>query len=98
MRYGKQEDNEKSAFFLDPVTELTYHRCKKNNESELRNLDALLERMNAHNAEAVRTGGVVIACGMSRFENDACVAPVFDRADQNMYENKNRLKAMQAGG
>jgi diguanylate cyclase (GGDEF)-like protein len=56
-------------------------------------MDALLERVNVHNAEAARTGGVVIACGMSKFENDECVARVFERADHKMYENKNALKA-----
>ena len=40
-----------------------------------------------------KTGDIVIACGMSRFENDECVASVFDRADQSMYENKKMLKA-----
>jgi hypothetical protein len=56
-------------------------------------MDALIERVNVHNAEAARTGGVVIACGMSKFENDECVARVFERADHKMYENKNALKA-----
>lgn len=36
---------------------------------------------------------LVIACGMSKFENDSCVASVFERADENMYENKNYLKS-----
>ena len=52
----------------------------------------LLEKVRAHNAEASRTGGIVIACGMARFEEDACVAAVFERADQSMYENKKTLK------
>jgi hypothetical protein len=30
---------------------------------------------------------------MAKYENDANVAAVFERADQNMYENKSRLKA-----
>ncbi len=55
-------------------------------------IDELLEQVDAHNAEAARTGGVVVACGMSRYDNDGSVAPVFERADQNMYENKNLLK------
>jgi hypothetical protein len=29
---------------------------------------------------------------MAKYENEACVAPVFERADQNMYENKSNLK------
>ena len=35
----------------------------------------------------------LIACGMSRYQNDKTVAPVFERADENMYKNKNTLKA-----
>ena len=42
--------------------------------------------------EALRTGGIVIACGMAKYENDVSVAPVFERADQKMYENKSDLK------
>lgn len=34
----------------------------------------------------------MIACGMAKYENDASVAPVFDRADQSMYLNKSSLK------
>ena len=37
----------------------------------------------------------MIACGMSRFADDACVSSVFERADQRMYENKKALKAVQ---
>ena len=55
----------------------------------------LMGRMNRHNANAIRYGGIIIACGMSRYDNDRCVAPVFNRADQNMYDNKNDLKADQ---
>ena len=36
---------------------------------------------------------VVIACGMARFEGDASVAAVFDRADLAMFENKKYLKS-----
>ena len=39
-----------------------------------------------------REGGIVIACGMARFDGDSCVASVFERADQQMYLNKNDLK------
>ena len=59
-------------------------------------MDALLEKVNEHNAEAARTGGLVVACGMAKYEDDPCVAPVFERADQKMYENKNRLKGSNA--
>lgn len=59
-------------------------------------LDLLMERMNSHNVEAVRSGGIVIACGAAKFDNDndTCVASVFERADHKMYGNKNSLKSM----
>ncbi len=56
------------------------------------NIDSLLETVAHHNEEAVKNDGIVIACGMAKYENDPCVAPVFERADQNMYDNKNFLK------
>ena len=49
--------------------------------------------ISAHNQEALRSGGVVVACGMSRFDGDDSVAAVFERADRMMYENKSLLKA-----
>ena len=56
----------------------------------------LLAEVDAHNAAAARSGGIVIACGMAKFEGDACVAAVFERADHRMYENKTALKAGKA--
>ena len=55
-------------------------------------IDELIGEVNAHNEEAARTNGIVIACGMSKFQKDETVAAVFRRADANMYENKMRLK------
>ena len=40
----------------------------------------------------MQTGGIVIACGMAKFENNESVSPVFKQADANMYENKKALK------
>ena len=40
----------------------------------------------------------VIACGMARRGDDASVAPVFERADQNMYGNKSDLKSAAGAG
>ena len=51
-----------------------------------------LENIQAHNKEALRSGGVVIACGMAKYEGEGCTADVFKRADRMMYENKTRLK------
>ena len=56
-------------------------------------IEELLEAMSSYNADACRTGGIMIACGMAKFEDDDCVASVFNRADHNMYENKKELKA-----
>ena len=56
-------------------------------------IEELLGIMNRHNAEASHTGGIVIACGCAKYEDDACIAMVFDRADHRMYENKNALKS-----
>ncbi len=60
-------------------------------------IEELIDRLAEHNREALHVGGVVIACGMARYENDGGVAPVFERADQNMYENKSELKARKKG-
>ena len=57
------------------------------------NMEEHLRTVEEHNETASKNGGIVIACGMSKFENDDCVAAVFERADQNMYENKSRLKS-----
>jgi FOG: GGDEF domain len=51
-----------------------------------------------HNTAARQTGGVVVACGMAKYENDTCVTAVFERADRSMYENKNRLKSEKRKG
>ena len=61
--------------------------------SDYEHIGELIGIIDAHNEEAAKTGGVVVACGMAEFENDDCVASVFERADHKMYENKNRLKA-----
>ena len=61
--------------------------------SDYDRVEELIGKVNEHNAEAVQNDGIVIACGMAKYENDANVAAVFERADQNMYENKSRLKA-----
>ena len=55
-------------------------------------IDELIQSMQDRNEEAIRNGGIVIACGMARREDEDAVAAVFERADQRMYENKNLLK------
>ena len=51
-----------------------------------------LEFFAQHNKEAKENGGIVIACGMARYEGEGFVAPVFMKADKKMYENKKFLK------
>ena len=47
--------------------------------------------------KAPGAGGIVIACGMAKYEGGECVADVFNQADRLMYENKNLLKSKGAG-
>ncbi|MBR4537566.1 MAG: GGDEF domain-containing protein [Clostridia bacterium] len=61
--------------------------------SDYANIEELVGQMNARNEQAMQNNGVVIACGMAKREGGEKVAPVFERADQKMYENKGELKA-----
>ncbi|MBR0227442.1 MAG: amino acid permease [Clostridia bacterium] len=61
--------------------------------SDYLSIEELIGKVNDHNAKALRGGGIVIACGMAKYDQDDCVAAVYERADQNMYENKSNLKA-----
>jgi diguanylate cyclase (GGDEF)-like protein len=56
------------------------------------NIDVLIAQMTERNEEALRTGGIVIACGMAKREGAPSTAPVVERADGQMYRNKNELK------
>ena len=56
------------------------------------NIDALIAQMTERNEEVLRTGGIVIACGMAKREGDPSTATVVERADGQMYRNKNELK------
>ena len=64
--------------------------------SDYENIEELIGNVRGYNEEASAIGGIIIACGMSRFANDACVASVFERADHEMYENKAQLKSREA--
>lgn len=59
--------------------------------------DELVDVIAKHNESAIANGGIVIACGMSRFDADEDVISVFNRADKVMYENKNYLKEKKQG-
>jgi len=56
-------------------------------------IDDIIDKIREHNIQALKIGGVVVACGMSRYDKDESVDPVFGRADQDMYENKYILKS-----
>ena len=56
-------------------------------------IDTLIETINENNQDSISNGGIVIACGMAKYNGEDCVAPVFEIADQRMYENKNELKS-----
>ena len=66
-------------------------------KSDYDEIDELVQMIEVHNKKALRDGGIVIACGMSKYDNDSSVASVFERADQNMYVNKSDLKAGKNG-
>lgn len=56
-------------------------------------IDGLLKKMNIENSQNRKIGGVQIAYGMARFENDKAVGEVFHRAGEKMQEHKTWLKA-----
>ena len=60
--------------------------------SDYEHIDELVAEMNEQNKNAKSNGGIVIACGMARYEGDSDVASVFERADHSMYGNKTKLK------
>lgn len=56
----------------------------------------LMERLHSHVLENKRKGcGVILASGMSEYnpEGDSFVTDIFERADKEMYEDKQKLKA-----
>lgn len=56
-------------------------------------IDELLEELHAGNIRNRENGGVKIAFGMARFEDDHSVEAVFERADRLMYEHKVLMKS-----
>ncbi len=60
--------------------------------SDYASIEELVGRMNDRNAKAIHEGGIVIACGMAKYDGDESVESVFERADQSMYKNKSELK------
>ena len=62
---------------------------------DYKSIDELTGIIADHNREAIAGGGIIVACGMSRFDNDESARAVATRADRFMYENKSSLKAAQ---
>ena len=65
--------------------------------SDYASVGELLKKVDEHNADALQSGGIVIACGVAKYENDTCVRAGFDRADRDMYDNKSNLKTSKQG-
>lgn len=65
---------------------------------DYKNVEDLMAQLEQVNVDNITNGGAVVACGMSKYEGDANVAAVFDRADHLMYENKKALKETWANG
>ena len=63
-------------------------------DSDYDDLDNLLDQLKESNDKNAESNGVVIACGMSRFNADRKVETVFARADRQMYVNKHDLKVL----
>ncbi len=55
-------------------------------------LDELMNKMHEHNRQALIDHGIVIACGMARYDGNEPACSVFKRADKEMYDNKKMLK------
>ncbi len=55
-------------------------------------IEDLIKTITTQNEKARGNGGAVIACGMAGYEDDMCAASVFERADDQMYQNKSDLK------
>ena len=66
-------------------------------DEDYEHTEELVDVIAGHNEEARINGGIMIACGMAKFEDDADVVSVFNRADKQMYENKKFLKEKKKG-
>lgn len=59
-------------------------------------IEDLMKQIESKNEDNLKNGGIIVAAGFARFDNDRNMAAVFDRADTNMYENKKYLKSRSA--
>ncbi len=57
-------------------------------------IDSIMTEFKKHNIKNKLKHRVVVAAGMSLYNADGSLAPVFERADEEMYRNKKELKNM----
>ena len=60
--------------------------------------EELVGLITQHNEDALSNGGLIIACGMAKYDKETSVAEVFEAADRRMYENKKYLKTRKDNG
>lgn len=66
-------------------------------DSDYKNRDRLIHELKNESIENLRSrSGPIVACGLSIYdpEKDKSFCSVFERADREMYENKNELKSI----
>ena len=56
------------------------------------NIEDLLAALSESNEANKKSGGIVVASGMSRYNGDRSIEDVFKRADEQMYINKRKIK------
>ena len=56
------------------------------------NATTLMSKLKRHNLKNKCKGEVVVAAGLSKYDNDKNLAEIFRRADREMYKNKDELK------
>lgn len=96
----KELKTEKELARRDELTGIKNKTAYKELEKSVQGNDfecrlELMEKLRGQVLENKRTGtGVVLASGMSEYrpESDNFVSDIFERADREMYEDKQRLK------
>lgn len=56
------------------------------------NIEELVDKVALANKASAVTDGVIVACGMAKYNSERSVSGVFERADSLMYKNKKELK------
>lgn len=66
--------------------------CVISRGEDYEHIDELVHSIKEHNRQALLDGGVVIACGMARYNGEDSISAVYEKADNEMYDNKISLK------